>query len=127
MESLGYLARELSCHAIEQYTRYIHSFQCPIVFENLKVLFLSESDPICHSRLRKPDEADKLKVHCHRALLELLISNSAKPELKHSALKRVPRSHTLPFEEYAKKATSHLDVDLRLEENSDLISGTYCH
>ena len=25
MESLGYLARELSCHAIEQYTRYIHS------------------------------------------------------------------------------------------------------
>ena len=45
---LGYLARELSCHAVETYV----------------------------SRLVEPAEAEKLKVHCYRALLEKLVADS---------------------------------------------------
>ena len=36
MERLGYLARELSCHAIEQYTRYYIRSNNPPLFKNYK-------------------------------------------------------------------------------------------
>jgi len=91
--SLGYLSRELSCHAIETYV----------------------------SRLIDSTEAEKLKVHCYRALLEKLIANSSRPDLRHSALQRVARSYQLTFQEYALRATKHLDIDLRLDEKSELI------
>ena len=83
---LSYLSKELSCHAIETYTK----------------------------RLQSKEESDKLKVHCYRALLELLIQET-KPELKHSALKSVPKCHLMPFKEYALKATKMLDVYIDLE------------
>lgn len=91
-KGLTYLSRELSCHAIETYTARLQTSQ-----------------------------VEKLKVHCHRALLEMLIAKSSRPELKHSALQRVARSHQLPFAEYAIKATGKLGVDLKLEENKEVI------
>ena len=60
-------------------------------------------------------------MHCHRALLEILIAKSSRPDLKHSALQRVARSHQLPFEEYALKATEKLGVDLQLGANAEMI------
>ena len=91
-KGLTYLSRELSCHAIETYT----------------------------ARLKTP-QVEKLKVHCHRALLEMLIAKSSRPDLKHSSLQKVPQSHLRPFAEYAVKATERLMLDLNLEENQDLI------
>ena len=48
-----------------------------------------------------------MKVHCFRAVLEyLLIRRNIK--YRHTILKSVPKSHLLPFPEYAKKATVNL-------------------
>jgi len=52
-------------------------------------------------------ECNKLKVHCYRALLEyLLIRRNSR--YRHTILKSVPKSHLLPFPEYAKRATVNL-------------------
>lgn len=83
---LSYLSKELSCHAIETYVK----------------------------RLKTNEENCKLKVHCYRALLELLIQDT-NPKLKHSALKSVPRCHTIAFKEYALKATQLLKIDFDFE------------
>ena len=80
--SLSYLTKELSCHAIEAYVQ----------------------------RLQNSDENAKLKVHCYRALLELLI-HETDPSLRHSALKSVPKCHTISFQEYAEKATKDLNIN----------------
>ena len=79
---LSYLSKELSCHAFETYV----------------------------NRLRTEEDSSKLKVHCYRALLELLIDEN-NPKLRHSALRSVPKSHLLSFQEYAEKATRELDVN----------------
>ena len=77
----SYLSKELSCHAFETYV----------------------------NRLRTEEDNSKLKVHCYRALLELLIDGND-PKLRHSALKSVPKTHLLSFQEYAEKATKELDI-----------------
>jgi hypothetical protein len=92
---LSYLTKELSCHAIETYVR----------------------------RLQLGEENCKLKVHCYRALLELLIQET-NPNLRHSALKSVPKCHTISFQEYVVKATKELDItfdfrDKELQERID--------
>ena len=94
--SFGYLTKELSCHAIETYVR----------------------------RLEAEEENSKLKVHCYRAILELLIQEK-EPKLKHSALKSVKNCHTISFQEYAVKATSELNIqfdfhDKKLLEQIDV-------
>ena len=78
---LSYLTKELSCHAIETYAK----------------------------RLTTDEENSKLKVHCYRALLELLILEN-RPNLRHSALKSVPKCHLISFPEYATKATQDLNI-----------------
>ena len=80
-QMFSYLSKELSCHAFETYVK----------------------------RLRTEEERSKLKVHCYRALLELLIERNA-PRLRHSALKSVAKCHLLSFQEYAEKATKNLGI-----------------
>ena len=87
--SLSYLSKELSCHAIETYVK----------------------------RLETDEENSKLKVHCYRAVLELLIQEE-EPRLKHSALKSVPKCHTISFQEYAVKATKGLDITFDFHDNA---------
>ncbi len=77
---LSFVARELSCHAIESYVE----------------------------RLTQ-DADNKLKVHCQRATLERML-NAKDPKLRHSCLKAVKRSHELDFEEYARKATQNINI-----------------
>lgn len=84
---LSYVALELACHAIETYK----------------------------DRLKALDEREKLKVHCRRALLELLLQNK-RPDLRHKGLKTVKNSHLMPFKEYVTKATHGLDVNFNEEE-----------
>ena len=95
--SLSYLTKELSCHAIETYVK----------------------------RLETDEENSKLKVHCYRAVLELLIQEK-EPRLKHSALKSVPKCHTLTFQEYAVKATKELDITFDFNDN-DLLERIDLH
>ena len=94
---LSYLSKELSCHAIETYVK----------------------------RLKTDEENCKLKVHCYRALLELLIQET-NPKLKHSALKSVPRCHTITFQEYALKATKQLKINFDFE-NEKIKERITCH
>ena len=86
---LSYLSKELSCHAIEVYAR----------------------------RLGTSDENCKLKVHCYRALLELLIQERD-TKLKHSALKSVRNCHLISFQDYANKATKQLNISFDFEDES---------
>jgi hypothetical protein len=83
---LTYTNAELACHAVEMYT----------------------------DRLRE-GEQDKLKVHCYRAVLEKILVR-IDPGLRHSILKTVARAHSLPFKEYALKATSKLSVQIDPQE-----------
>lgn len=64
---------ELACHAIEVYIE----------------------------RLRTEGESDKLKVHCYRGLLELILFRRD-PKLRRSILKTVAKAHKLTFR-YDKK------------------------
>ena len=73
----SYVALELACHAIETYK----------------------------NRLNSQEEQEKLKVHCRRALLELLFHRK-RPDLRHKGLKTVKNSHLLTFQDYVTKATS---------------------
>jgi len=85
---LTYTSTELSCHAIEVYTEKLRQ-------DN------NNNDA------GEVSECNKLKVHCYRALLEyLLIRRNSK--YRHTILKSVPKSHLLPFPEYAKRATVNL-------------------
>ena len=85
----SYLSKELSCHAFETYV----------------------------NRLKTKEESSKLKVHCYRALLELLIEEN-NPKLRHSALKSVPKCHLLSFQDYAERATKDLGIDFELKNEA---------
>ena len=87
-ECLSYLSKELSCHAIETYVQ----------------------------RLNTQEQYSKLKVHCYRALLELLI-HEKNPNLRHSALKSVTKCHLISFREYAEKATQGLNLTLDFNDS----------
>lgn len=80
---LSYSARELACHAVEAFV----------------------------DRLSNASEVEKLKVHCRRAVLEDLIV-SRWPEKRRSALRSVPNSHAIPFQEYVLRATCDLNLNL---------------
>ena len=88
---LTYVALELACHAIETY----------------------------RERLCKIEEREKLKVHCRRALLEYLLEQKKRPDLRHKGLKTVKNSYLLPFEEYVSKATDGLNVHFEMKDLSD--------
>ncbi|XP_037082018.1 protein RRNAD1-like [Pollicipes pollicipes] len=78
--AMSYEAREVACHAIEEYA----------------------------SRLRGGGE-QHLKIHAYRAALERALV-AWDPALKHAGLRGVTRGHTLPFEEYARRALARLPV-----------------
>ncbi len=80
-QDFTYTQRELACHAIENYV----------------------------DRLKSQDETEKLKVHSRRALLEWIIQNKGRSDLRHACLKAVKRSHELDFRDYVRKATQNLD------------------
>jgi len=81
----NYTNMELACHAIETYK----------------------------DRLKNPQELEKLKIHCRRAMLESILMNKSE-KLKHIALKAVKRPQEFTFAEYALKATENLSEDFQV-------------
>ena len=80
--SFSYIAKELSCHAMETYCQ----------------------------RLTVKEQNSKLKVHCYRAMLEKILAERF-PDFRHSVLKTVKNAHLLEFEDYARRATlNHTDI-----------------
>ena len=69
---MSYVSEELACHAIETYTE----------------------------RLSQPEENEKLKVHCYRAVLEHLLVTTRSAKYRHTILKTVSKAHNLSFPEY---------------------------
>ncbi len=79
---MTFVLRELSCHALEVY----------------------------RLRLRQDGGAGKLKVHCYRALLERLLQGRD-PGMRHCGLSTVQRAETIPFADYARRATARVKLD----------------
>ena len=84
---LSYVSEELACHAIETYTE----------------------------RLSQPEENEKLKVHCYRAVLEHLLVTTRSAKYRHTILKTVSKAHNLSFPEYVGRATQKLVAESGLE------------
>jgi len=84
---LSYVSEELACHAIETYTQ----------------------------RLAQPEENEKLKVHCYRAVLEHLLVTTRSPKFRHTILKTVPKAHNLSFPVYVGRATQKLVAEAGLQ------------
>ena len=84
---LSYVSEELACHAIETYTQ----------------------------RLAQPEEDEKLKVHCYRAVLEHLLVTTRSPKFRHTILKTVPKAHNLSFPVYVGRATQKLVAEAGLQ------------
>ena len=78
--ALTYTSTELACHATEMY----------------------------RERLLMPDCLAQLRVHCYRATLEWLLATTRGHQYRHTALATVPRAHSLPFPQYAARATARL-------------------
>ena len=83
---INYTLMELACHAIENYKGKLNS--------------------------GISDQIEKLKVHCRRALLELMLVQLERPDLRHSCLKTVKNAHDMAFEDYVLKATAGLGIEL---------------
>ena len=72
----------------------------------------------CHAietykdRLKNPQELEKLKIHCRRAMLESILMKKSE-KLRHKALKPVKRPQELTFAEYALKATENLPEEFQ--------------
>lgn len=64
---------------------------------------------------RLGEDKAKLKIHCYRAVLEHLLM-AKDPNLRHLGLKTVPRAHEKTFCDYAKVATSNLNLEWVDEE-----------
>ncbi|GLH06002.1 Uncharacterized protein GBIM_11531 [Gryllus bimaculatus] len=84
--SLSYEAREIACHAIENYC-----------------------ERLCSGNV------SHLKVHCYRATLERLLVKFW-PNLRHSGIRSIRHSNELPFDKYCHAATERLGVVLPEEE-----------
>ena len=82
--TFNYTSLELACHAIETYK----------------------------DRLKNPQELEKLKIHCRRAMLESILMKKSE-KLRHKALKPVKRPQELTFAEYALKATENLPEEFQ--------------
>ncbi|TRY61730.1 hypothetical protein TCAL_04398 [Tigriopus californicus] len=82
----SYVNQELSCHALEMY--------------------IAKLQEEAHT---------KLKTHCYRANLELMISKKC-PKARKSALKTVSRAHELEFETYVNRATAGMPFQFGLED-----------
>ena len=80
---LSYEAKELSCHAIENYAEK-----------------LRQSDSSSHS----------LRLHCHRAALEFLL-READPSLVKPQVRGGKRITSLPFWDYARESMAKLRVE----------------
>ncbi|XP_076802454.1 methyltransferase-like protein 25B [Clavelina lepadiformis] len=76
---LPYKARELSCHAIEDY------------------------------RQRLKENGPHLKMHCYRAVLEVLLRRQH-PDLIRAGVRTVKKAYNLPFTEYVKRAFQRLNL-----------------
>jgi len=83
--TFNYTSLELACHAIETYK----------------------------DRLKNPQELEKLKIHCRRAMLESILMKKSE-KLRHKALKPVKRPQELTFAEYALKATENLPEEFQI-------------
>jgi len=88
---LSYVSEELACHAIETYTE----------------------------RLSQPEENEKLKVHCYRAVLEHLLVTTRSAKYRHTILKTVSKAHNLSFPEYVGRATQKLVAESGLQPFTD--------
>lgn len=88
--SLSYQAREVACHAIEMY------------------------------RTRLKQNATKLKIHCYRAALEVVITKHY-PNMKRCGLRSVKKAETMTFKQYSELATEKLGIHL---PEADLTSST---
>lgn len=84
--NLSYEAREISCHALENYS----------------------------DRLMKLDY-NYLKIHSYRAVLEKIIVG-INPHLKHSGLKSVKYQNELTFREYVLRTCENLDIEISKED-----------
>lgn len=84
--NLSYDAREISCHALENYS----------------------------DRLIKLDYS-YLRIHSYRAILEKIIVG-INPELKHSGLKSVKYQNGLTFSEYVMRTCENLNIEISEED-----------
>ncbi|XP_066465189.1 methyltransferase-like protein 25B isoform X2 [Eleutherodactylus coqui] len=77
---LSYKSREVACHAIEDY------------IERLK------------------GESDVLRIHCYRAVLEMVI-RGIEPTMKRAGVQTIKNAQKLPFKEYAKQGLQRVGLD----------------
>ncbi|XP_069583664.1 methyltransferase-like protein 25B [Ranitomeya imitator] len=77
---LSYKSREVACHAIEDY------------IERLK------------------EESDMLRIHCYRAVLEMVI-RGIDPTMKRAGVQTIKNAHKLLFIEYAKQGLRRVGLD----------------
>ncbi|XP_073495609.1 methyltransferase-like protein 25B [Phyllobates terribilis] len=87
---LSYKSREVACHAIEDY------------IERLK------------------GESDMLRIHCYRAVLEMVI-RGIDPTMKRAGVQTIKNAHKLLFTEYAKQGLRRVGLDPDTPLNHTLV------